>query len=85
MIFKFLVNVKFANIINIINNREVIPELLQNECNADEIFKSVNYFLKKPDLIKKQINDCNKTLEGIRSKSSSSSEAASILGNYLIT
>ena len=45
----------------------------------------INYFLKKPDLIKKQINDCNKTLEGIRSKSSSSSEAASILGNYLIT
>ena len=85
MIFKFLVNVKFANIINIINNREVIPELLQNECNANEIFKSVTYFLKKPDLIKKQINDCNKTLEGIRSKSSSSSEAALILGNYLIT
>ena len=28
MIFKMLVNVKFANIINIINNREVIPELL---------------------------------------------------------
>ena len=85
MIFKFLVNVKFANIINIINNREVIPELLQKECNANEIFKSVTYFLKKPDLIKKQINDCNKTLEGIRSKSSSSSEAATILGNYLIT
>ena len=85
MIFKFLVNVKFANIINIINNREIIPELLQSECNADEIFKSVNYFLKKPDLIKNQLDECNKTLEGIRSKSSSSTEAASILENYLVT
>jgi len=85
MIFKFLVNVKFANIINIINNREIIPELLQSECNADEIFKSVNYFLKKPDLIKNQLYECNKTLEGIRSKSSSSNEAALILENYLIT
>ena len=84
MIFKFLVNVKFANIINIINNREIIPELLQSECNADEIFKSVNYFLKKPDLIKNQLYECNKTLEGIRSKSSSSTEAALILENYLI-
>ena len=84
MIFKFLVNVKFANIINIINNREIIPELLQSECNADEIFKSVNYFLKKPDLIKNQLYECNKTLEGIRSKSSSSNEAALILENYLI-
>ena len=53
MIFKFLVNVKFANIINIINNKEVIPELLQSECNANEIFKSVNYLLKKPELIRK--------------------------------
>ena len=47
MIFKLLVNVKFANIINIINNREVIPELLQNECNAKEIYNSVVYMLKK--------------------------------------
>ena len=84
MIFKLLVNVKFANIINIINNREVIPELLQNECNAEEIYKSVIYFLKNPDLIQKQLNDCKKTLEGIRSKTSSSSEAASILNQYLI-
>ena len=85
MIFKFLVNVRFANIINIINNKEVIPELLQNECNANEIFKSVNYLLKKPDLIKKQLEECNKTLEGIRSKSSSSTEASLILQNYLVT
>ena len=85
MIFKLLVNVKFANIINIINDREVIPELLQSECNAEEIYKSVIYFLKNPEYMNKQINDCKKTLEGIRSKTSSSSEAASILRNYLIT
>ena len=85
MIFKLLVNVKFANIINIINNKEVIPELLQKECNAEEIYKTVTYFLKNPELIEKQLIDCEKTLEGIKSKSSSSSEAASILSNYLIS
>ena len=79
-----LANVKFANIINIINNREVIPELLQKECNADEICRSVIYFLKKPELIKKQLLECNKTLEGIKSKSSSSEETSLILRNYLI-
>ena len=83
MIFKLLANVKFANIINIINNREVIPELLQSECNANEIYNTVIYFLKNPDLIKKQLIDCNKTLEGIKSKTSSSTEAASILSKYL--
>jgi len=85
MIFKLLVNVKFANIINIINNKEVIPELLQNECNAKEIFNTVIYFLKNPKLIKKQLDECSKTLEGIKSKTSSSNEAATILSNYLIT
>ena len=84
MIFKFLVNVKFANIINIINNREVIPELLQNECNAKEIYNSVIYMLKNSDIRKKQLEDCNQTLKGIRSKTLSSSEVASILKNSLI-
>ena len=83
MIFKMLVNVKFANIINIINNREIIPELLQNECNADEIYRSVIYFLKNPELMKKQVSECSKTLEGIRSKTSSADEASSILIKYL--
>ena len=80
-----MVNVKFANIINIINNKEVIPELLQNECNPEEICKTVTYFLKNPELIKKQLIVCKKTLEGIKSKSSSSSEAALILNKYLIS
>jgi len=83
MIFKMLVNVKFANIINIINDREVIPELLQNECNANEIYKSVIYFLKNPELMQKQLNDCSKTLDGIRSKTSSADEASSVLLKYL--
>ena len=83
MIFKMLVNVKFANIINIINNKEVIPELLQKECNAEEIYKSVIYLLKNPELIQKQLTECSKTLDGIRSKTSSAEEASSILLEYL--
>jgi lipid-A-disaccharide synthase len=83
MIFKLLANIKYANLINIINDREVIPELLQSRCNATEIFKSVIYLLKNPDLIKKQLNSCQETLEGIRSKTSSSNESALILNKYL--
>jgi len=85
MIFKILINVKFANIINIINEREVIPELLQNECNANEIYKSVSYLLNKPDLMNKQLLDCKKTIDNIRSKTSSSEESALILNKYLIS
>jgi lipid-A-disaccharide synthase len=84
-IMKFLVKVKFANIINIINNKEVIPELLQSKCNANEIYNSVVYLLKNPEVMKKQIEDCKKTINTIKSKTSSSSEASSILAKYLIS
>ncbi len=82
---KLLVKIKYANIINIINNKEVIPELIQNECNPKEIFKSVVYFLKNPVLMDKQINDFSNTLDEIRSKTSSADEASSVLSSYLIS
>ena len=84
MIIKFLVKIKFANIINIINDKEVIPELLQKECNPKEIFRSVTYFLKNPILIDRQIDDYKKTLDEIRSKTSSTGEASAILAKYLV-
>jgi len=82
-IVKFLAKVKFANIINIINQKEIIPELIQNECNSKEIFKSVVYFLKNPELMKKQIHDVSNTLDEIKSKTSSSAEAAAVVSSYL--
>ena len=84
-IMKILIKVKFANIINIINNKEVIPELLQGECNAKEIYNSVVFFLKNPEYMKKQIDVCNKTLNDIRSNTSSSTEASSVLSKYLVS
>jgi|TARA_B110000240_G_C13497397_1_gene452293 lipid-A-disaccharide synthase len=83
-IMKSLIKVKFANIINIINDREVIPELLQSECNSKEIYNSVVFFLKNPSLMKEQIDNCKKTLNEIKSKSSSTTEASSILAKYLV-
>ncbi len=82
-IAKFLLNIKFVNMINIINNKEVIPELIQSECNADEIFKSVLYFLKKPYLIAKQKDEINNTLKNMSSLTSSSEEASNIVLSYI--
>ena len=82
-IAKSFLKIKFANMINIINNKEVIPELLQNECNANEIYRTVNYFLKKPDLINEQLKQVNKTIEQLRSTTSSSNEASNVLLSYL--
>jgi len=85
LIVKLLVKTKYANIINIINNKEIIPELIQEECNAKEIYNSVVYFLKNPELMKQQVNDCEKTLNQIRSKTSSSDEASLVLTKFLVS
>ncbi len=84
-IVKFLVKIKFANIINIINQKEIIPELIQKKCNSKEIFRSVVFFLKNPELMKKQIRDISNTLNEIKSKTSSSSEASEVVSSYLST
>ena len=47
LIVKMLIKVKFANIINIINNKEIIPELIQQKCNSDEIYKIAIEFIFK--------------------------------------
>ncbi len=79
LLIKSLVKIKFVNIINIINDKEVIPELLQSECNAKEIFTSVNYFLKKPEMMAEQLDQIKKTINEIKSETSSSEKAAKIL------
>jgi lipid-A-disaccharide synthase len=85
LIVKLLVKIKYANIINIINNKEIIPELIQKECNAKEIYNSVVYFLKNPEMMRQQINNCEKTLSQIRSKTSSSDEASLVLAKFLVS
>ena len=85
LIVRLLVKIKYANIINIINNKEIIPELIQNECNAKEIYNSVVYFLKNPEMMKQQVKDCEETLNQIRSKTSSSGEASFVLSKFLVS
>ena len=82
-IAKLFLKIKFANMLNIINDKEIIPELIQKDCNPDEIFKSVYYLLKKPELIERQLLDIKLTIDDLKSSSSSSEEASKILLNYL--
>ncbi len=82
-IAKILLKIKFVNMINIINNEEIIPELLQNECNSEEIFRTVNYFFSKPNLINDQIIKVNQTISELTSKTSSTNEASNVLLSYL--
>ena len=82
-IAKLFLNIKFVNMLNIINDKEIIPELIQKDCNPDEIFKSVYYLIKKPELIESQLLDIKTTIDDLKSSSSSSEEASKILLTYL--
>ncbi len=82
-IAKLFLNIKFVNMLNIISNKEIIPELIQKDCNPDEIFKSVYYFLKKPELVKRQLLEIKSNIYNLKSPSSSSEEASKIILSYL--
>lgn len=40
-----LVQIPYANLINLIRGREIVPECLQNECHADRLFEEVQRLL----------------------------------------
>tara|TARA_B110000438_G_scaffold229770_1_gene224626 strand:+ start:225 stop:692 length:468 start_codon:yes stop_codon:yes gene_type:complete len=82
-IIKNLVNVKFANIINIIANNEIIPELLQSKCTSNNIYNKFKLFINNPKFAEEQIFNYQKILKEIKLKTSPSENVASLLDNYL--
>jgi lipid-A-disaccharide synthase len=65
LIIKPFVKTKYGNILNIIAQKEIIPELIQDKCNADEIYKLAKEFIENDLLRKKLVDDYTKILETI--------------------
>ena len=82
LIVKMLVKVKFANIINIAANQEIIPELLQSNCNSKNIFKKVDSLLQDNQSMQNQIDKSQEIIKKFKT-SQSSKIAASVLINSL--
>ena len=83
MIVKSLIKTKYANIINFAANEEVIPELLQSNCNSKNIFKHVSNFLEDPNKIKEQVNKVQNVLNKLKTNGSSSELASLSLNKFL--
>ena len=83
LIIKMLVKIKYANIINIAANEEIIPELLQSKCNAKNIYKVVNEFLDTPLKIKEQLNKTEIVLNTFKTEKSSSELASQALNKFI--
>ena len=54
-IVKMLVKVKYANIINIAADEEIIPELLQSKCNSKNIYSTVDKLLSDKHALEKRV------------------------------
>ena len=83
LIVKFLVKVRFANIINIAANKEIIPELLQSNCNSKNLFKNVSSFIDDPKKIKDQVEKTQIILNKFKLNTSSSILASKALSKFL--
>jgi lipid-A-disaccharide synthase len=65
LLIKPFVKTKYGNILNIIAQKEIIPELMQDKCNPDEIYKLAKEFIESDLLRKNLVDDYTKILETI--------------------
>ncbi len=80
-IIRKIANLKFVNLTNIILNKAIIPELLQEDCNEEQIYQTSVELLEKKDLYKKQLKkfeDLKKAL-GYKTQSPSKNAVDEIL------
>ncbi len=81
-IVKMLVKVKYANIINIAANEEIIPELLQSKCNSSNIFETVDFLLTDKTRLENQVKKTQRIINNFKTERSSQI-ASSVLVHYL--
>ena len=83
LIIKMLVKIKFANIINIAAEEEIIPELLQSNCNPKNIFSIVSNYLENPKKMDEQVTKTQIILRNFKTNHSSAALAANTLKKFL--
>ncbi len=81
-----MIKVKFANLINLILNRELIPELIQDNCNSKEIANVAQNLIANPDLMQKQIVESQNVLKilGLNSPENPSKKATKEILSYFL-
>jgi lipid-A-disaccharide synthase len=77
-----LIKVRFANIINIVADREIIPELLQSKCTSEKIFNLVDKLLNDKIALKNQIEESQIVIQKFKTDKSADI-ASSVLINHL--
>ena len=61
-IFSFLIKIKFANIINILNNKMIIKEVINKDLNKENLLKAFETLLNNKNFRERQIFDIKNSL-----------------------
>ena len=68
-LFSFLVKIRFANILNIFNNKMIITEVVNNNLNRNNLLKAFNQLIHDKSFREKQISNVKKSIVEIDSNS----------------
>ncbi|MDA9817813.1 lipid-A-disaccharide synthase [Flavobacteriaceae bacterium] len=81
---KTIAKVRFANLVNIAANKEIVPELIQKNCNSKKIAEKAAILLLDEKLLKQQIIETKKIVQSfIKKKSSFATSATNEILNFI--
>lgn len=63
---KLMVKIKYVNLINILADREIIPEFLVDRCRGDLIADKIEELIEDPETARQQQNDAQVSLQKLR-------------------
>ena len=84
-LLKIMIKIRFASLINIIPNREIIPEYIQSEFNVENLVLALNDLLCDEGRAKSQVAEATKILKktGLNSEKKPTIKAANIILDML--
>ena len=75
-IVRRLVTVRYGSLVNLLAQREVVPELIQEACTPDRLAASVHALLDDPSVAAAQRAGCRDVLGSLRPPAGMPSDAA---------
>ena len=81
IIIRPLIKVKYINIINIIANKQIIPEFIQGNCNPKNIISKLDEFFQNKNKLRELVNDYSTVLNELSNKNTSKQIADDLIKN----
>ena len=82
-IAKLLVDIKFISLVNLIMNREIVKELIQNNCSVENIQGEIDLILQQRDYREKMISEYDELIAKIGEQGCSEKIAQDLIKQYM--